>query len=621
MMKIINNLKKIGVLIPLVMVFFTVSCGDDDAPTQSFDIAQLQSRIAEAENLIATGVEGINAGDYQPGSKDALQDVVNWIYKRIESSKSQADIDDAVIKLNAAIDKFLVSVVSEAFPWIQHGVGSSIEFSANVKQAMYQPSTLEMEIYIVDLNQAGYSNNLISTEDEPSRGMTARYFGTGEIELVAGTTEGWPVSPRSPAGTLKSGEWMNVAYTNSGTEQNLYINGQLVATLAGVPEVTDVPWVLGNSPTFTDRSCNTLFKEVKVWNSVFDQSTIQSNIGATVDGTESGLVAYFPFSSNLGTSFSDVVGNSTATLKGNFEWVAEPPIIVLDYTNLNAAIQELTDFRATVVEGDMDGDYPVGTLDYIDSLLEGANDVLANETRQTALDDTADALGDAITLINANLVGPADGVYVDSQDPSAVGLRITPNYTPQGDYTYEFYVKLQTLNLTTNPPIGDIMGNGTVGFRVNGYAELTEENVLNSGGGWNWTAIEGVGYIGPMYPAGTMKSGTWQHVAIVHDNTALTTAIYVDGEMVGESTDIGAPQVSGWGEIWLGNSFGFKMNGSIKDFRIWDEVRSPAQLGADIDGSEPNLQIYFPLDRVKGIQFADETGDYSGEMRGIVWNN
>lgn len=619
-MRILNNFKKIAIILPLVFVFFTISCADDDEPTRSFDVAQLESRISEAENLISTGVEGTSAGDYQPGSKQSLQDVVNWIYKRIEASKAQEDIDDAVVKINAAIDKFLTSLVSEAFPWVKHGVGSGIELSDNIKQAMYKPSTIEMEIYIVDLNQLGYANNLFSTEDEPSRGLGSRYQGSGRIQVQAGTAEGWPESPWSPDGTMKSGEWMNVAYTNTGSEQKLYINGQLVTTLNSVPEMTDVAMYLGNSPTFNDRSCNVLYKEFKVWDSVFDQGTIQANIGVTVDGTESGLVAYFPFSSNLGDSFSDIVGNSTATLKGNFEWVTEPPVIVLDYTNLNIAIQEMEAFKATVTEGDMDGDYPIGTINYIDVLLANANDILENDGRQTVLDDTATALGASIALINANLVAPADGVYIDSENPSSVGLRITPNYTPQGDYTYEFEVRLKTLLLTTNPPIGDIMGNGNIGFRVNGYAELTEENVLNAGGGWNWTNVEGFGYIGPMYPAGTLKSGTWHHVAIVHDNTAMTTSIYVDGEMVGQSTDIGVPAVSGWAEIWLGNSFGFKMNGDIKDFRIWDEVRSVGQFDADIDGTEANLQIYFPLDKIKGIQFADETGNYAGEMRGIIWN-
>ncbi|XCF05954.1 LamG domain-containing protein [Tamlana crocina] len=622
-MNILNSLKKVAFVLPLLVLFFAVSCAnDDDATAQNFNIAQLEGRIAEAEDLIATSVEGINAGDYQPGSKDALQDVVNWIYKRIESSKSQADIDDAVIKLNAAIDKFKGSTVSVAVPWIQHGNGSGIKLSDNLKQVLFGASTIELQVYIVDLNAFSGTglNNLLSSEALPNNGMTARYFGDGSLQLVAGTASGWVVAGADP-GTLKSGEWLDIAYTNSGSGQKFYVNGTLVATIDGTPAATDVPYIIGNGPTWVDRSSNVVVKEVKVWNSELDQGTILANIGASVDGTESGLEAYFPLGSNLGSSFSDVVGNSTATLEGAVEWVSEPPVIVLNYDNINAAIQELTDFRATVVEGDMDGDYPIGTLDYIDSLLEGANGVLESETRQTALDDAAVNLSAQIDLINANLVGPAEGIYIDSEDPNAVGFRMTPNYTPTGDYTYEFDLKIKTLELPTFG-WGDIFGNNTLGLRLNGYQELSEENLLNAGGGWNFTYIEAIAnYTGPTYPALTIKSGTWQHIAIVHDDTARTTAIYVDGEMVSLQEDIGVPLNSVWGETWIGNAFGAKINGYVKDFRRWDEVRSVGQLDADIDGTEPNLQTYFPLDRVKGIQFSDETGNYNGEMRGIVWNN
>lgn len=615
-----KNLKKVALALPIILVLFAVSCAnDDDATGQNFDIALLEARIDEAENLIATSVEGINAGDFQPGSKQSLQDVVNWIYKRIESSKAQADIDDAVVKINAAIDKFLVSLVSEAFPWVKSENGAGIQFSDNIKALYFNDVTVEFQVYIVDINPSGCCANLISSVDPAANGLGVRYFGDGQVEIYAGIGGTWPEA-EAPVGTLVAGQWINIALTNNQSTSNLYVNGQLVATLEAVPALSNLPLILGNSPAFIERVSNALYKEFRVWNSVLDASTIQSNIGASFDGSESGLEVYFPLGSNLGSSFSDISGDYTATINGTVEWVSEPPIILLDYTNLNASIQQITDFRTTVTEGDMDGDYPIGVLEYIDSLIASANDTLENETRQTALDDEAARLTDAINLINANLVAPADGVYIDSEDPNAVGLRITPNYTPQGDYTYEFEVRLKTLNFTTTPPIGDIMGNGNIGFRVNGYAELTEENVLNSGGGWNWTNVEGFGYIGPEYPAGTLKSGTWQHVAIVHDNTIMTTSIYVDGEMVGQSTDIGVPAVSGWEEIWLGNSFGFKMNGDIKDFRVWDEVRTVGQFDADIDGTESNLQIYFPLDRVKGIQFKDETGDYAGELRGVIWN-
>lgn len=619
MIKTLINLKKMGFMLSLIVIFFSASCSNDDDPVRSFDIAQLEARIAEAENLIATGIEGINAGDFQPGSKQSLQDVVNWIYKRIESSKGQADIDDAVIKLNAAIDKFSNSLVSAAFPWVKSELGAGISFSDNIKQLYFKDVTVEFQVYIVNINPFGCCANLIASVDPGANGLGVRYFGDGQVEIYAGTGGAWPEG-ESASGTLVAGEWIDIALTSNQSKSNLYVNGQLVATLDAVPAFPNLPLTLGNSPAFIERVSNAVYKEFRVWDKVLDASTIQSNIGASFDGTESGLKVYFPLGSNLGSSFTDISGNYTATIKGAVEWVTEPPVILLDYTSLNAGIQQLMEFRGTITEGDMNGDYPIGTLDYIDDLLANANDVLENETRQTVLDDTATALNASIALINGNLVGPADGVYVDSQDPSAVGFRITPNYTPQGDYTYEFEVKLKTLNLTTNPPIGDIMGNGNIGFRVNGYAELTEENVLNSGGGWNWTNVPGSGFIGPMYPAGTLKSGVWQHVAIVHDNTARTTTIYVDGNKVGESTNIGVPAVSTWSEIWLGNTFGFKMNGSIKDFRIWDEVRSVGQLNASITGTESNLRIYFPLNRVNGIKFKDATGDYNGEMRGIEWN-
>jgi hypothetical protein len=44
-----------------------------------------------------------------------------------------------------------------------------------------------------------------------------------------------------------------------------------------------------------------------------------------------------------------------------------------------------------------------------------------------------------------------------------------------------------------------------------------------------------------------------------------------------------------------------------------------SELNAEIVGNEPDLHIYFPLDRVAGLSFADETGNYNAELRGVVW--
>jgi len=445
----------------------------------NFDLATLQGSIDRAEDLIANSKEGINPGDYQPGSIQKLQEVLNWINKKINTSGKQGDIDDAVLKLDTAIETFLSSIISPAFVYVKQTPGSFIEISSDLKEVFKNSFTIETQIYVIDLNQLGFSNNAFTMTEEPQRGFNVRYFSDGTIQSVVGVGGAWPETPRDNQSTkMVANEWVNLAMSYDGAEQRLYVNGDLVYSQNAVMDFPPVtPFVLGNSFSFNDRVCNALFKEFRVWNKVLEASEIQSNLTASFDGTEDNLEAYFPLTSNLGDSFSDVSGNYTAQLVGDVVWVPELPGLELDYTGIDASIETLTNFRASVTEGDQDGDYPIGTLSYIDTLISNANAIRANETRQVVINDAAEDLLSRIDLINANLVAPApEGIFVDELDPTHVGLRITPNYTPQGDYTYELDFKLADLLVTLNGGAEiDIFGNGTVGFRVLGYTELTEE--------------------------------------------------------------------------------------------------------------------------------------------------
>ncbi len=603
-------------LAAILMVFTFAACDDDNKSAGNFETGSLDALITEAEGLIATSVEGINAGDFKPGAKKELQEVVDWAYWRIENSDKQEDIADAVVKLQRYIDIFKANTVAIAMPWIQQEEGTGIQISDNIKPVFTKSFTIETQIYVVNLAQKGYSNNIFATEqDGPDSGFVIRYFSDGVIHLNVGTAEGWKDVKTEP-GIIKSGEWMQIAFVNEITSQKLYVNGVevLSQTQTYLPGA-DKNFILGNGPTWTDRIVNALLKDVRVWKGARTASEIADNKTAALDGTEANLEMLFPLSANLGDSFKDVTGNYTATIKGKVEWVSAPPVIVLDKTNLEAAILEITEFKATIVEGDQDGDYPVGTIAYIDALIVDANDALINEGRQDKLDEMAKSLTGKITLINKMLVADTDGIFIDHDNPAAVGLRITPNYTPQGDYTVEFNVKVKSL---FGYGAGEFFNNGEYGVWVYGYDELTEENVLNSGGLWNFTNA-GAGWQGPKTEPLVMKTGVWQHVALVHDNTARTTKIFVDGVEEALFEDIGAPNNSGWGEMWLGNGWG-KMDGYMKDFRLWDVARDVTDLDAAIDGTETGLNVYFPLDRVSGVKFADKTGNYQGDMRGISWN-
>ena len=74
-MKSMKNKLLIGVFTFFIALSIVVSCKNDDQ-MGSVNQASLETLLTEANDLITNSVEGINAGDYKPGSKDALQEVV-----------------------------------------------------------------------------------------------------------------------------------------------------------------------------------------------------------------------------------------------------------------------------------------------------------------------------------------------------------------------------------------------------------------------------------------------------------------------------------------------------------------------------------------------------------------
>lgn len=612
------NSRLFSIFMALVMLFTFSSCDDDEKSGGNFDVVALDVLITEANTLIENSEEGTSPGDYKPGSKKELQDVLTWIDWKVANSDDQTDITDAANKLQIYIDKFKANIVTLAIPYFAQGSDTYIGISDNILSTFSSNFTIECWIYVVDLAVRDYSNNIFATEQSgPDSGFVIRYFSDGNIHLNTGNGSGWDTN-EGGAGTIRAGEWMHIAFVNEMTSQKLYVNGEVVVSQEGAyMPAPEASFWLGNGPTWTDRVMNGMMKDVRVWSAARTAEQINSNKEAELEGTEENLVMFLPFNADLGTEFKDNTGNYTASLKGEVSWMVDgiPPVVELDFSSLTTAKQNVLTLKDQVVEGTENGNYPVGTIAYLQSLADAADDKIANAKRQDEVDNLADEIAVKLTLVNEYLVADTEGVYIDREDDDAVGFRITPNYTPQGDYTVEFDVNIKTLGVYGT---GELFNNGNYGIWVYGYDELTEEKVLNAGRLWNFTNA-GNGWEGPKTEDPVLRPGVWQHVAIIHDNTARTTILYVDGVQKAIQEDIGAPEVSGWGETWLGNGWG-KMNGYIKDFRRWDVARDVADLNADIDGTETGLNVYFPLDKVGGVKFNDVTGNYQGEMRGIQWN-
>lgn len=629
-MKIFKQLrnKSLGWATLVLFILLAVSCKKDET-YGPFDNTTLDATILEAQQLADNSVEGTNPGDFKPGSIKTLQEVIDWAIWQKENAKEQEDIADAVTRLNEYIAKFNGSIVKLAIPWIHQEPGTYIEIADNtagsgvagrMKEITKQPFTIEAKFYIVDLKQRGYSNNLFASVmgegGANDRGFDIRYFSDGVVHINVGGGTGWKTVESAP-GTIKAGQWMHISYVNNITSHKLFVDGVEVLSSNDTYADADAsyPVTVGNTSTWNDRTINGMVHDIRIWTEARSAAMINETLNE-VSGDESNLEIYLPLNSDLGNEVASTNNRFMAKMTGNITWEIDgtPPVIVLDYTKINAAKANVVAY-GNVTEGTNNGDYPVGTNAYLQSLIAQANDVIATANRQDQLDDKADDINENLALVELYRVDDADGVFVDLNDPNAVGLRITPNYTPQGDYTVEFQVKVKTL---FGYGTGEFFNNGNFGVWVYGYQNLTEEEILKSGGLWNFTDA-GSGWQGPKTSPLVITPGIWQHVAIVHNNTARTTTLFVDGIPRAVQEDIGTPNVSGWGEIWLGNGWG-KMYGSIKNFRMWNETRSVQELNGNISGSETNLEIYLPLDRVAGVSFSDVTGDYNAELRGIKWN-
>jgi hypothetical protein len=108
--------------------------------------------------------------------------------------------------------------------------------------------------------------------------------------------------------------WYHVALVYSSTAHTLkfYVNGLLLDTVTN----NSFPIIAGNVPInmgswANGRYFNGVMDEVRIWNVARTQSEIQSNMNSELAGTETGLVAYYPFNQGIATGDNTAINTVT----------------------------------------------------------------------------------------------------------------------------------------------------------------------------------------------------------------------------------------------------------------------------------------------------------------------
>ncbi len=134
----------------------------------------------------------------------------------------------------------------------------------------------------------------------------------------------------------------------------------------------------------------------------------------------------------------------------------------------------------------------------------------------------------------------------------------------------------------------------------------------------------------------SVNDGEWHHIAVTWENSAGEVILYVDGSNVYSSTGykVGSVLTDG-GTVVLGQEQdnvggGFTANqaflGQMTDVRLWDDVRTPAEIAANyqtrLGGTEAGLVSYWRLNEGSGTNADDSSAagnDNDGTINGTSW--
>jgi hypothetical protein len=507
----------------------------------------------------------------------------------------------------------------------------------------------------VNISNAAAVNNFISGGSASKHAFWApNAYGN---KLSAGHNEIWNQVQDPTA--LVVGQWYHVAVTYDAptTTMKLYKNGVLVSTNNAVPA-----YVGGGNVVLLgayEPSLNLLsgsLDETRIWSRVLCQTEIQNNMNAMLSGTQTGLTAYYKFNQGITaannstiTTVSDASGNNyTGAMVGfnltgsTSNWVAgtvSPTAVSPVFTNPSSVISgassicvnattTLTNAStgtwsssntsvATVsasglVTGVSAGSAVISFTNICGAVSSKLITVSAIPTISIANPTPNVNLGNSATLTASSNLGKAIQFNGTNSVEMAIGVVLPNTFTQEAwifstsgaDNAYHGF--LGNTAASTNAPT-----RSACMYVFNG-------NTLHGGFG------DGTAFYYYITQPGVIAPNTWYHVAQTFDGTTLKC--YVNGVQVPLASVVNNPAgktpaatpVKSLGK--LDNNF----VGTIDEVRMWNTVRTPAQLQADMNKGVPvnstGLVAYWKLDEGIGTSTYDIKQGTIGTLIGSpVW--
>ncbi|MEM1324795.1 MAG: LamG-like jellyroll fold domain-containing protein [Bacteroidota bacterium] len=407
------------------------------------------------------------------------------------------------------------------------------------------------------------------------------------------------------------GNWHHFAMVKSSDNRiYLYIDGVLQGNSNPIGDfgtnVYDV--ILGyNAPT-SPRYYDGQLDEIRLWNIARTGTEIQNNKDVELTGSETGLIAYYDF--NQGVADGDNTGETSLTDRttnannGSFVNFALNNGATSNFTAPSpisgSASVTLTNDGTSCTGEDITFTASTGATNYEFFADTNSNDeVDAGESLQSSSANTyvTNTLSDG-DVIKVLATFSANCKAVDFSVASVNTLSFASNVLSFSNASPQDYI----VSSATGLPQGNAARTIECWVKTN---QTTIGNIIswgsNSPGRRNSMAVRDgkLAYIGQgldRKAVTTINDNTWRHIAITYDGS--TMLFYVDG-VLDDTWSVSNVNTDGQ-NLFIGknvlNRNDEYYNGLLDEVRIWDNVRTAAQIQATKDvefsGNEAGLLVY-----------------------------
>ena len=115
---------------------------------------------------------------------------------------------------------------------------------------------------------------------------------------------------------VNDGQWHHVAAVYDGSNKYLYVDGRLDASAAAAGSVSLNNYAvrIGENWEETGRQFDGRMDEVRIWSVARNQDQIRETMHLTLNGDETGLVGYWQFNDESGSTAADSAGSNDGTM-------------------------------------------------------------------------------------------------------------------------------------------------------------------------------------------------------------------------------------------------------------------------------------------------------------------